>query len=102
VLVFIVTLMSLPVCPVWLSDNLDVVAPPGVEVDNTQKIKNKLRCYNTIVKEWYRECAVSRRNDCKRIVNEWLSQNFTVLPTLAQNCPNHQRKTFMLNIRTGP
>ena len=94
-------LAVLPECPHWINEATEVVAPLGVQVDNSQKIKNKLRCYHTVILPWAERCAPEAKSACKELANQWLDRNFTVLQSIPQTCPGHNRKTFMLNVRTS-
>lgn len=95
------SLLILPECPQWISEESNVVAPPTVQVEDMQKIKNKMRCYQTIMVPWSDTCAPNKKVRCKELVNRWLEKNFTVLETVSPSCPGHNRKTFMLNVRTS-
>ena len=97
----LLTLITLPTCPEWISEDSDAVAPAGVQVDDAQKIKNKLRCYHSVIMPWRKRCEPEMKLVCRELSDQWLDRNFTVLERIPQTCPGHQRKTFMLNIRTS-
>ena len=96
------SLLALPECPQWISEDSSAVAPAGVQVEDMQKIKNKMRCYQAVMVPWKGRCAPNEKSRCKELIDRWLEKNFTVLEAVSPSCPGHNRKTFMLNVRTSP
>lgn len=98
--VMMAALLSLPVCPDWISDDSQVVAPEGVMLSEEQRVKNQLRCFTSLILPW--EVACRRNNSssyCKSKVSLWLRNNFSwqgQAPCIGQR----QRRTVIINIRS--
>lgn len=96
-------LLITPACPNWVNGQFNATVPPGIEISDRQKIKNRLRCYHTIILPWIERCEQRHsRSACDRKLSEWLEENFSVSEYQISDCPNHRRQTLMINVRTGP
>ena len=101
-MIFTILMAALPLCPNWISDNSNAAVDHDVHLSDTQRVKNKIRCYYTLILPWQNRCTQRGERGCRSKVDRWVDRNFTVMQTVSPTCPNYTRETHMINVRSFP